>query len=365
MKLSWRICFAVCALVAFGAVGVCVAEEPESVYVAKTKVITIRDKGTFNSTRERAIAIEKAICEVMSKQDTQHPKVTVKQSGGVWGVYCADIRVATVTKAEADANGVPEKSLAAMWAKNLRENLPKATPCSKMPASSFQPKPGEDTGTPPVTTPVKPKPKPEVTETPVAPVVPVAPVEPVTPVVAGPPVVAALGAPLLLVRDAFEIARSLPEEEYTAKRDEMANHLIADLTPFITGRVANAATVGPPVKPVTPVVEPTAVTPKPEPVTPKPVKPHVLLPAPKPAPDLTLPEEKPGATANEKVPQKARIREKLAKARDPYLALKKEDPQAAKPVDGLLAACRNAFALGNFDQSEQYVDSALALLGVK
>jgi len=363
LKLSPRACFALCVLVAFAAASaVCAAEEPESIYVANVKVITIRDKGTYHSTRERAIAIEEAIVTVISTQDTQHPQVTVKQKGADWSVYSGNVCVVTVSAAEAQANGVPAKSLAAIWARNLKENLPKATPCSKMPASTFQPKPGATAAAPAgAGTPPKPKPAAPVkpVETPVAPVAPV-PTGPV-PVAEGPPAVAAVGAPLLLVRGAFEIARSLPEEEFSAKRDEMANHLIADLTPFITGKVANSATAAPPTpRVVTPTPELPVVTPKP--VTPAP-KPAVTPAAPKP--DATAGGEKPGDPSREKVPQKNRIREKLEQAREPYLALKKEDPQAAKPVDALLAACRNAFALGNFDQSEQYADSALALLGVK
>ncbi len=65
-----------------------------------------------------------------------------------------------------------------------------------------------------------------------------------------------------------------------------------------------------------------------------------------------------------RVPQKNRIREKLGKARDPFFALQNTDPGAAEEIGVLLKNSRDAFAAERFDESERYVDAALAAMGV-
>lgn len=380
-------------LIAF--VGASVAQaEVETIYIAKVKVITLREKGNFPSLAERAKAIDKAIVEILSTQDTLHPKVSVKQVGGLWTVFCGPVQVASVFPAEAKANGLPEKTLAAVWAKNLAEALPKATPASKLPPSSFT----GGTGSAAPVTPAKPAagtagPKPEEPVAPVTPPSAAAAGGPATPVVPTSP--SAIGAPILLVREAFNTVRLLPEEEFVARRDELAASLINDLTPFITGKVPSvlgSTPTGPsvptPVAPAAPVAgggsatapvgggEPPALGGA-EPPLPgggtaeAPVAPPSAA-GPKPSSTIAtgpaavgLPAVKPGDPAYAKVPQKNRIREMLEKAREPYMALEKEDPQAAKPVQSLLAACRTAYAAGRYDQAEQYVKSALDLMGVK
>jgi hypothetical protein len=340
---------------------VCVADEPESIYVANTKVITVRDKGACSSTIARAVAIEKAIAEVISKQDTQHPDLSLREVDGLWTVFAGDVKLAAVYPAEAEVNGLPAKSLAAIWLRNLNENLPKATPCSKLPASAFEPKPG-------VTPVAPPAPREKSAPIPAPPATPVAVVSSGALPTSSP---AAIGAPLLLVRDAFVTIRTLPEEEYIAKCDEIAGHLISDLAPFITGRVPTTASrIAAPATPARPTermvvpVTPPVVVPErePEPV----VEPPPVVEPSDAAPAATdLPEVKAGDASYAKVPQKNRIRQKLERAREPFLALKNEDRQAAKPIDGLLAGCRASFARGDFDQAEQYIDTALQLLGIQ
>lgn len=378
-----------CAALLVALVGASVAQaEVETIYIAKVKVITLREKGSFPTLAERAKSIDKAVVEILSTQDTLHPKLSVKQVGALWTVFCGPIQVASVFPAEAKANGLPEKTLASVWAKNLAEALPRATPASKLPPSAFA---GGTGGTAPVT-PVKPGP------TPVKPVEPVAPVSPagpwnetvsVTPIVPISP--AAIGAPILLVREAFNTARLLPEEEFVARRDELASSLINDLTPFITGKVPSVLG-GAPTGPMVPTTSVTPVVPAPvegNTTEPPPLGGTDLPPLPgedtavapvaggsgtitKPASTIAtgpaavgLPTVKPGDPAYAKVPQKNKIREMLEKSREPYMALEKEDPQAAKPVQSLLAACRTAYAAGRYDQAEQYAKSALDLLGVK
>ena len=337
---------------------ICFAQdEPESIYVANTKVITIREGGLHSSTRARAVAIEQAITDVISSQDTQNPNVTLKEVNGLWTIFVGDIRVVAVHPAEATANDLPAQSLGAMWVKNLREMLPKSTPLATLP--------GEEGGDvapmdiPPPTAPVT---------------MPARPSAAVPGLPAKPPI----GAPTLIVRDCFNTVRALPEEEYVARREELVTHLIRDLTPFITGQVPSvvspigepppttAPVTTPPEPVVEPVVEPTAGT-----ETTSVAEPPTTTTAP---PDPVVeagtgttppPGVKAGDPAYAKVPQKNRIRDKLEASRVPYLSLRKEDVTAAKPVGKLLAACRDAFARGNFDEAELYVDSALRLLGVE
>ncbi len=381
-----------CAMAILGTAVACLAQgEAESIYIANTKVITIRDKGPYSSVKARAVAIDKAITDIISKQDTQHPSVTVKEAGGLWTVYCGDIKVTSVFPAEAKANDLQPKALAAVWAKALKQTLPRATPASKLPASAFQPKPGAPVAPVAVKPPVKPAASDVPTEVstgdtppaveprvaaPVAPV-PVAPTEKSAPLVSA----TAIGAPTLLVRDAFNTARALSEEEYGAKREELVNHLINDLTPFITGKVATVA--GPTdvtrpgrreptaavVKPL-PAVKPATVKPgttKPATVKPGTTKPATVKPGtggPAPA-GVDLPKPQPENPSYAKVPQKKRIRMKLERSREPFLALRGEDPTAAKTVGDLLSSCRSAFARGDFEKSEQDVDEALKLLGTQ
>jgi hypothetical protein len=388
-----------CAALLLAFVGASVAQaEVETIYIAKVKVITLREKGTFPSLAERAKSIDKAIVEILSTQDTLHPKVSVKQVGNLWTVFCGPVQVASVFPAEAKANGLPEKTLASVWAKNLAEALPKATPASKLPPSAFQGGAGGAAPVKPSTPPVKPvEPVAPVSPSGPAPAGPVPPVEPSTPSVPASP--AAIGAPILLVREAFNTVRLLPEEEYVARRDELAGSLINDLTPFITGKVPSVlgSTPSGPITPVNPVTPVTPVAPAgntgvapsagtggeppalggadlPLPGADTAVAPVAgdTAPPSKSASTIAtgpaavdLPTVKPGDPAYAKVPQKNRIREMLEKSREPYMALDKEDPQAAKPVQSLLAACRTAYAAGRYDQAEQYVKSALDLLGVK
>jgi hypothetical protein len=78
---------------------------------------------------------------------------------------------------------------------------------------------------------------------------------------------------------------------------------------------------------------------------------------------VELPEARVGDPSYAKVPQKNRIRERLEKSREPFLALRQDNPELARQVGDLLSACRSSFAVGKFDESEGYVDAALRLLG--
>jgi hypothetical protein len=393
--------------------GLAAASNVETIYLGGMKVMTLRDQGAFPSLTARAVSVDKAITEILSTQDSQHPVVTVKQLRGLWTVHCGNVAVASVYPADAAANRMDPKTQALAWAKTLGQALPRATPCSKLPAGALGPSPAKPAPTKPV--PAAPQGPAVAKPAPVAPVKPAPVAEPVAPVAPVAPAPVGVSAPALLVRDAFATVRALPEEDYAAQRDELTSHLLADLTPFITGKVPAAAGVAPQAVPVAPVwapvetvkpapAKPVAVKPapvkptvpkpvavrpaaaKPVPAKPTPARPVAVKPAPaKPAPVKPVPPravavkpapappmggaavELPGVRAGDpsyaKVPQKNRIREKLEEAREPFLALRQDNPELARQVGDLLAACRGSFAVGKFDESEGYADAALRLLG--
>jgi hypothetical protein len=109
------------------------AQETADVAVGGGLVARLRDPGAFASVAERVANVDQKIVEILTAKDTQHPQVSVKQKGNLWTVYAWDIPVVAVYPAEAKTNKMTEKQLALLWAKNLSRQLPKATPCSKLP----------------------------------------------------------------------------------------------------------------------------------------------------------------------------------------------------------------------------------------
>jgi len=141
-------------------IGLCLplaAQDTVDICIANGVVARIRDAGPYPSVRDRAAAIDKVIVDVISKRDTEHPQITLREDNGVWTIYAWDAKLMGVHQGEATANGLTPKQLGQVWAKNIRERFPLATPVSKM-ADPF----GGKTG-PPIP-PVPPRPKPVVTE---------------------------------------------------------------------------------------------------------------------------------------------------------------------------------------------------------
>ncbi|MEN6546510.1 MAG: hypothetical protein ABFE07_10745 [Armatimonadia bacterium] len=374
-------------------------------------VARLRDPGSFKTVDERAASVDKVLIEVISKEDTQHPQVMLRQKGNLWTVYAWDRPVMAVYPAEAAANKMTEKQLGLQWANKLRAQLPKATPCSKLPPEQLgYGKPVKVAATTPVA--VKPATaappaKPATTVKPVA----VKPVTAAKPAAATAKPVAAVVKPaaatvrptstmtggesgaMLLIVDAMRTAREMNDQDWTAQKEAMARGLYGDLSYYLTGKgeapKLPATTV---VKPVT--VKPAAVKPvvakpavakptakpaaKPVATVVKPVtaKPVVAKPATaKPVATATKPATKPTAVIKPtaatvdasmvKVPQKNRIRAKFAAVKGPFDKLKAADPQSATAVAKMLTDSRQAFAYGNFDESERQVDAALSALGVE
>jgi len=111
-------------------------QDYEDIFLANGLVARLRDPGKFATLRERATKVEQLLIEVLSTQDTMHPKVEVKQESGVWTVYSGPIRVLSVLPKDAAGAGLSQKALAMTWANNLRERLPLATPPSRMGAAA-------------------------------------------------------------------------------------------------------------------------------------------------------------------------------------------------------------------------------------
>jgi hypothetical protein len=301
-----------------------------------------------------------------------------------------------VYPAEAKINGVSEKVLAERWAKNLETRLPKATPCSKLPPSMLgygKPAAGAVAAKPTAAqAPVK-----SATAKPVV-AVKVAAVKPVAakPAVAKPVFVSTPARPvstmtgnesgaLLLIVDALRTSRELNDQDWAAQKESLAKSLYSDLSYYLTGKgAAPSVTIVAPVKPAAkPVAKPAAkpvAKPAAKPVVAvtKPVVKPVVKPATKPVVAVTKPVVKPvvkpatkpvavvkpADASMVKVPQKNRIRAKFAASKSAYDKLAASDPQAAAQVSALLSASRQAFAYGNFDESEKQVDAALSTLGV-
>lgn len=329
-------------------------------------VARIREKGNFPSIDARAAHIDKQLVEVVSNEDTQHPQVSLKQDkSGRWTVYAWQTPIISVFPAEAKANGLSEKQMGAIWAANLKRQLPLATPCSKLPREMLgYGKPG---AAKPATTAQAPAPKTVpasntvvVAQNPAPAATPATAKPAATPVVTG----ASESGALLLIVDALRTAREMDEQSWVANKESLARNLHSDLSYYLTGKGA---------PPALPAPKPAAATPKPA-ATAAPVAKPAAAPAPaakpaaaaaaKPSTAAAAPAPKTDPSMA-KVPQKNRIRAKFAQAKPAYDQLVANDPEAAKAVSELLAGSRQAFAKGDFDESERLVDEALKALGVQ
>ncbi len=340
LNLRTALLLAVTIGLIFGLVGTVFAQESDGIYIANGIVARIRTPGPYESLYQRSAAIDQAIAEVISTQDTQHPQVRVAMKDGKWSVYSGPVRIISVYPEEATANGISAKALAQMWAKNIKTRLPLSTPKSRMPAGAILPE------------------------------VEVYPLPPAGTTAAQPGEAAASSnmsrsAALLLTIDAFNVARALSEEDYLARREEIARNLLKNLRPFMG--VEGAAIEAPPVPtepiavPIGPITGRQEVGPPAPPLVqePEPAAPEVSVET------IAIPPSQEGDPAYAKVPQKNRIKTKFALIQDPYLELVASDPEAAASISGLLKAARAARAAEKFDECESYLDHAIRLLGIE
>ena len=361
------------------------AQQTAEIAIGGGLVARIRDKGSFPSVQARAAHIDKQLVEVVSSKDTLHPLVTLKlNKAKLWTVYAWNTEIMSVYPAEAQANGLTDKQMGARWAANLKQRLPLATPCSKLPPEMLgyaKPgtKPGAKPGAVATTKPARPR-GPAITVN-VAAAVPAA--------TDGSPTVIPTGSgatesgAMLLIVDAMRTARELDEQAWVVQKEQMARSLYGDLSYYVTGKGALPAlpattTVKPAssgARPVKPVAKPVATKPATTPLVAKPgtasaptTKPVVATKPPTGKKPVQVTATRPATTVDPsmvRVPQKNRIRGKFALVKPAYDKLVASDPSAAKPVGDLLADSRNAFARGDFDESERQADEALKTLGVE
>ncbi|MCD6361281.1 MAG: hypothetical protein J7M38_10505 [Armatimonadetes bacterium] len=385
-------------VVALALVTVCaaLAQDGVNIVVAGETVARVRDKGDYDSIQARADAVQQAISAAMAGQDPATVEVSLKQVDGVWSVFIGDQRVLSVLAAEAEANGMAPHVLGSIWVEKLKKALPKYKPEVAVTVTDL----GNPLESAPTTAPAPTTSAPTTTATTTATTTTTEVLEiPVATTTAQPTVAAAEGAKLLII-DAFNKVRALPEDDYVRERQQRAGELLDDLLRVISGGEHGAPEEPAVAEPDTGVsaisVAPagtTTTSPSPvEEISLEPTGTSTVTvidtgPATPPASTTTttaatttttgaavsgsstseaeLTEGIPvGDPSYARVPQKRRIGKKFAAAQQPYLQLKASDPAAAAQVNELLKAARREFAAHNFDVAEEYLDGALRMLGV-
>ncbi|HEY3397239.1 MAG TPA: hypothetical protein VGM19_06205 [Armatimonadota bacterium] len=342
------ICWCLLALGLLAAALPALAADYEDIFLASHAVARLYDPGKFATVAERAAKVEAALVEVLSTQDTMHPKVVSKQEAGMWVVYAGTIRVLSVLPKDATGAGVNSKTVAENWAKELIVWLPRATPPSRM-------------GVKPVTGAAAPKPPTGVSARPAVPALPAT--RPAAVATTAPTALPPLtrSAALLLLLDSFNSVRSMPDDEYLSRRDKLAGDLLARMQSFLAGAPLTAtplpATATPVVTPpvettpaVTPPVETPAVTPPVE--TPAATTPVTPLP-----PTIALPAGLDKLSAHDRVIKKFEL------AAKPYQELRATNPGLYTQVGGLLAEARASKAAFRWDEADGFLDGALSLMG--
>lgn len=388
-----RVFRAMLVVVAALAMTAAAAQDTVEIVIGGQIVARVRDKGPYDSLAKRAAKIDQRIDEVISYEDTQNPKVKVKQVEGVWHVFCGDRPILGVYPADATAQNIEAKALAALWMRQVKEALPKSTPVSKLPPAPAGtegavtpvprvPSASEDetpTGVRAATSGDTDEPSTaHVTAAPGASTEPTGATVPVTPA----PQPGGLGktprsAALLLLLDALNSVRALTEDEYLAGRDRLASNLLENLEPFMAEVREEGVTAGTPEPPRPIIVEapPSPTTGETTPEAPPSVPTVPTVPTAPTVPTVptvsegtgeTTPEATPGVDPSRvKVPQKERIGRKFKAAEQPYADLRAAGgPTLAKVTELLREARRAFFTAEDFDTAEARVDEALTLMGV-
>jgi hypothetical protein len=329
------------------------AADSVDITLAGKTLATLHDPGKFPALADRAAKVQAALTEVLSTQDTAHPVITVKMDHGIWVVLSGNVRVLSVLPKDTTGTIMNAKELAEAWGANLKRLLPLATSTGAGPAhppaptsAELRPATGASTSTPPAqASTVAPS-----SEVPAANVI-----APPTTTIVPPPASAITLPPLtrtaatVLVLDALNSARNLPEDQYLSQRQKLADELLGKLSSFLTGQ---------------PLPAPAAVV---TPLAPPPVAPATTTTLPPPA-TTVLPPAPPSALAVPadwgKLPIEQRLVKKFALAAPPYRALAATDPDRYTQAGNLLSAARASKAAGKFEESEGYLDSALTLMGI-
>ncbi len=392
----------VAALILLGAVVACTAQESAEIVVGAKTVCEIRARGQYGSVELRRAAIEEAIQQVLASGSGEAAlAVTVDKVDEVWTVLVDGQRIMSVYPEDATAYGTTPGTLAAMWAAGLEEALPGAAYATvqELPATGEQPATGAEpaTGAAPMTISVTSP----TTEGPVTSAGPLTSEGPATgsttAVSTGPlevveepgaeeqpeTVVVGEGARLLIL-EAFNNARELPEDDYLVQREALANELFDNLVQVITegeaiGRIETGAAAQPPTRPEPPPIETAATEPGEEATADTATAPPPVTVSAETGEtgELTdalamsdearekilekIPEDAPGY---ENVVAKIAVKAKFRAATGAYREAVDGDPAVAAQAKEVLSAAREANTAGEFATAERYLDTALRLLGV-
>lgn len=393
---------AICATLLI-TIGISVAQESADIVVGGEVVARVREKGPYESVQHRAQAIDEAINEAIAgAEDAAAIEVTLEQIDGQWTVLMDGKKVMAVYPAEAEANGMAPEVLGAIWVRKLKDALPNAAAVEVQeigtPTTGTAPTPApvavaeEPTTAPTSTASSTPSPAPAISDEPATGAVtntgvpaieilevPTETSEPDT-------IIAGQGARLLILK-AFNDARSLAEDDYLVRREEMADELFDELVQLLTGGRAHGQ-----ISSETPTTPREPTTPEPAPVTttaPPTTAPPPVSVSPGPVTELVSTTETvitpPVATSYElsedgrakieaaipendpsyaKVVQKVVIKAKFRAAGEAYRTVLSSDPDAAAQAREILGAARSAFTDGDYDLTESYLDAALRTLGV-
>ena len=220
---------------ALGATVTAVAQDGVDIKVGNEIVARVRDTGQYGSVQARAEAINQAIGEALEGQDPAALEVSLKQVDGLWTVFIADKRIMSVLPAEAEANGMAPHVLGSIWVEKFKQALPSAQTGGTVTVVDL----GNPLGDQPVTGTPTPTTTPTTTPATTGNVeVLEVPVEGPTPATGGAPaqptVAAAQGARLLII-DAFNKIRAMPEDSYVRAREEKAGELLDNLLRVVSG----------------------------------------------------------------------------------------------------------------------------------
>lgn len=394
----------VIALMVIIAAGIGAAQETADIVVGGQVVARVRDAGQYETVEHRVAAIDEAVNQVLaSTDDPGSLDVTLEQMDGRWTILIDGTPIMQVYEAEAEANETSPGVLGALWVRKFRDALPDATPVSVEEVAAPVEGPAEDTGE------EAPAETEAAAETAVdEPTVDAAGVsdEPTTGAVTNTgtatveilevpaddsepeaeEVVASQGARLLIL-EAFNQARELSENDYLVQRETMANDLFSDLVEVLTGGRASGRIEagGTAPSPTSPTVPPTIAETAPAETAPQPateevteVQPEVAEEQPVVAPPVTAAalamSDEARARIEARIPasdpsyanvvQKVAVKAKFRAATTAYREALAADPDTAAQARELLTAAREANAGGQFAEAEDYLDSALHLLGV-
>lgn len=399
----------------FGAISICAAQDTADIIVGGQTVARVRSAGAYETVEHRAAAVDEKINALLAATDDPGTlEVSLEQVDGLWTVMIDSQAIVAVYPAEAEANGMTPEMLGAMWVRKFKDALPGAT-CAPV-TSITEPVAGAEAPaatTAPVTTtqpaanqpimiadePVlssptagdETVPTPAPAPTTVTPPATGAPIEvlevPEEESEAPDQVVAGQGARLLIL-EAFNRSRDLPEDDYLVRREAMANQLFDDLVQMITGgratgrietssgisfptppRPVTTTTTAPPTAgatattataaPPTTITVDTGPTPSAAGTTTTGAAPALAMSAASRAKiEARMPANDP-SYAN--VVQKVAIKAKFRAASD---ALRTADAATRAQATEVLSAARRANTNQEWATAEQHLDTGLRLLGV-